>query len=85
MKLAQASTVMPGLPATTTSVTTRPASAKAAPATIEPKLCAIRVSDCSGSRPSDATKSVRSCAAVARSSVHWMDPVAAARTSAGLS
>ena len=38
----------------------RPASAKAAPSTIDPKLCAITVSDCSGSRDSEATNSVRS-------------------------
>ena len=76
---------MPGLPATTTSVTTRPASAKAAPATIEPKLWAIKVSDCSGSRVREAMNSVRSWAAVARSSVHSIDPAAAAMTSGGLS
>ena len=76
---------MPGLPATTTSVTTNPASAKAAPVTIDPKLWAITVSDCSGARDREAMNSVRSWAAVARSSVHSIDPAAAARTSAGLS
>ncbi len=38
----------PGCPATTTSVTTSPASAKAAPVTIDPKLWAITVSVCCG-------------------------------------
>ena len=79
------STVMPGLPATTTSVTRRPQSASAAPVTIEPKLWATIVSDCSGSSASEATNAVRSLAAVTRSSLHSIDPAAAARTSTGLS
>ena len=76
---------MPGLPATTTSVTVSPASASAAPVTIDPKLWATTVNDCSGSKSSAATNSVRSWAAVARSSLHSIEPAAAARMSAGLS
>ena len=76
---------MPGLPATTTSVTSSPASARAAPTTIDPKLWATRVSVCVDSRSSVAMNSVRSWAAVAKSSLHSMDPAAAAMTSAGLS
>ena len=76
---------MPGLPNTTTSVTFSPASARAAPVTIDPKLWATTVNDCSGSSERLATNSVRSWAAAARCSLHPIDPAAAARTSAGLS
>ena len=61
-----ASTVMPGLPATTTSVHRSPQSASAAPATMEPKLWATTVSVWSGRIVSEATKAVRSAAAPAR-------------------
>ena len=81
----RSSTVMPGLPATTTSVQRRPQSASAAPVTTEPKLWATIVTECSGPIGSDVTNSVRSRAAVTRTSEHSIDPAAAARRSTGLS
>ena len=76
---------MPGLPATTTSVHCRPQSASAAPVTMDPKLWATTASVWSGRRASEATNAVRSLPAATRSSLHSMDPAAAARMSTGLS
>ena len=80
----RSSTVMPGLPATTTSVHCRSWSASAHPVTMDPKLCATTVSDWCGPRSSQPTNAARSLPAATRFSAHSIDLSAADNRLAGL-